>query len=321
MFAFALLVIGCVTAAAVYVLAARDGSDGSSHERASPGAKTGRVVFQHLGDNAGASDYAKVATASLDRPNGRAALVNLKCERVYFAAGRGICLVPDLNPIESGYKIKLTGPDFKPRKELSIAGIPSRARISPDGRLGAATAFIAGHSYLDAGFSTRTVLIDMERGSIVADLEKDFTVVRGGEPFKKADFNFWGVTFTADGKGFYATLRTGETTYLVRADIDSRRAEILHENVECPSVSPDGTRIAYKRRQGNGWHLTVLDLESMRETPLAERQTVDDQAEWLDDEHVLYGLGRDIWVVRADGSGSPSKFISEGLSPAVIRSE
>ena len=64
----------------------------------------------------------------------------------------------------------------------------------------------------------------------------------------------------------------------------------------------------------------MLDLGTMRETPLAETQSVDDQVEWLDDSHILYGLGRDVWVVRADGGGSPRKYISDGLSPAVVRS-
>ena len=46
---------------------------------------------------------------------------------------------------------------------------------------------------------------------------------------------------------------------------------------------------------------------------------VDDQAEWLDDETVLYGLpdGR-IWAQPADGSGEPRVFLENALSPAVI---
>jgi hypothetical protein len=50
----------------------------------------------------------------------------------------------------------------------------------------------------------------------------------------------------------------------------------------------------------------------MEETPLAEARSVDDQVEWLDNQRILYGLSRDIWVVRADGSGSPRKFSLEG---------
>ena len=50
----------------------------------------------------------------------------------------------------------------------------------------------------------------------------------------------------------------------------------------------------------------MLDLATMRETSLGETAGFDDQAEWLDDEHVLYGLDGDIRVVAADGSGAPA---------------
>ena len=97
---------------------------------------------------------------------------------------------------------------------------------------------------------------------------------------------------------------------------------MIHENVECPSLSPDGTRIAYKKRTGSSstpWHLTVLDLATMRETPLAEARSVDDQAEWLDDGHVLYGVDGAVWSVHADGTGRPQRYIATGASPAVVR--
>jgi len=96
----------------------------------------------------------------------------------------------------------------------------------------------------------------------------------------------------------------------------------IHAGVECPSLSPDETRIAYKKRVGAGrkrWRLYVLDLETMRETPLAESRPVDDQAEWLDGDHVLYGLDEDILEVPADGSGRPARYAPRGDSPTVVR--
>jgi hypothetical protein len=66
--------------------------------------------------------------------------------------------------------------------------------------------------------------------------------------------------------------------------------------------------------------LHVLDLETMKETPLAEKFPVDDQVEWLDNDRVLYARSPDTWVVPADGSGAPRKFLSNALSPAVVRS-
>ena len=178
---------------------------------------------------------------------------------------------------------------------------------------------MTGHSYRDAGFSTLTALIDMASGDVIANLE-DFEVTRDGKPFDEIDFNFWGVTWTSDQRRFYATLSSGGRFYLVEGDVDTRRARVVGYGVECPSLSPDETRIAFKRRQGDKWRLHVLHLESGREHPLAETRSVDDQVEWLDDDRILYGLGNDVWVVPADGSGQPRVHIRDALSPAVVRS-
>ena len=136
------------------------------------------------------------------------------------------------------------------------------------------------------------------------------------------DTNVWGVTFARDGDRFYATLATDGKTYLVEGSVSGRAARVLHENVECPSLSPDGSRLAYKHRGGSNerpWRLTVLDLATMRETPLAELRSVDDQAERLDDSTVLYGVDGDVWAVRADGTGQPCRFQANAASPAVVR--
>jgi hypothetical protein len=57
----------------------------------------------------------------------------------------------------------------------------------------------------------------------------------------------------------------------------------------------------------------------MRETPLAEQRSVDDQAEWLDDGHVLYGVDGAVWVASSDGTGESSRFIAGADSPAAVR--
>ena len=58
---------------------------------------------------------------------------------------------------------------------------------------------------------------------------------------------------------------------------------------------------------------------TMRETVLAETRPVDDQAEWLDARHVLYGIDGEIAVLPADGSGQPRRFLGGAESPAVVR--
>ena len=47
---------------------------------------------------------------------------------------------------------------------------------------------------------------------------------------------------------------------------------MVRDNVECPSLSPDGTRLVFKKRTDpespREWRLAVLDLASMQESPV-----------------------------------------------------
>jgi Tol biopolymer transport system component len=212
------------------------------------------------------------------------------------------------------------GPDFQPRHKIPLNGSPTRARVSPDGRYAATTAFVFGHSYADANFSTQTTIIDVASGTPLGDLER-FTVLGNGQRIRSPDFNFWGVTFARDSNRFYATLRTAGKTYLVEGDVAARTMRVLRENVECPSLSPDNTRLAFKKLVGDGpaWRLHVLDLATMTETAAAETRSIDDQVEWLDDQQIVYAFGADLWVARADGKGAPRTLLSQALSPAVVR--
>jgi hypothetical protein len=263
----------------------------------------------------------QLALATLGDAGGARTAVPMTCDRVHFAASRGICLARG-SGFASGYRAKVFGTDLRVTGEVGVAGVPSRARVSPDGRYGSVTLFVTGHSYADAGtFSTETTLIDLARAEKIANLEQ-FAVTRSGRQVTAVDVNFWGVTFGRDSDRFYATMATGGRTYLIEGSVRSRTARVLHENVECPSLSPDGTRLAYKRRTASRdrpWRLTVLDLATMRETPLAETRSIDDQAEWLDDDRVLYEAGGEIWEAAADGSGKPERFLARADSPAVVR--
>ncbi len=174
-------------------------------------------------------------------------------------------------------------------------------------------------------------MIDTRTGSVLADLE-DFVVRKEGATIKSADFNFWGVTFTADASRFYATLSTGGQHFLIRGDIAARTAEVIHENVECPSLSPDGRHIAYKKRLHDEdrilWQLHVLDLASDREIALAEKRSIDDQLEWLDDRTVLYSVpsaddgsspSTDVWMASVEAAAAPRRFLRGAYSPATAR--
>jgi Tol biopolymer transport system component len=130
----------------------------------------------------------------------------------------------------------------------------------------------------------------------------------------------WGVTFRNDGS-FLASIRTNGNVHLVEGEVGSDELTIKAPNVSAPSLSPDGTRIAYAKLVssiGPTWRLHVMDLETLEETPLAETRSIDEQPEWLDDDTILYGLATDIWSVKADGSGDPQPYLFGGLSPVVV---
>jgi dipeptidyl aminopeptidase/acylaminoacyl peptidase len=276
-----------------------------------------QLVFRNVISD---QSFGKVAVAPLSNPNGTRAVASLKCDRVYYAGGRGLCLTALGFWPKITYAAKIFDANFTVLKQIPLSGIPSRARISADGRYGATTVFVNGDSYAAGNFSTRTNIIDMRSGQIVANLEK-FSVMRNGERFSNTNFNFWGVTFARDDDHFYATLGSGPNTYLVAGSIGKRSMRVIYNHVECPSLSPDGTRIAFKRSVNShgSWRLYVLDLGTMREAPLAEPNSVDDQVEWLDNKRILYWSHNIIWVLPADGTGRPQTFVSDAFSPAVVR--
>jgi hypothetical protein len=270
--------------------------------------------------------WGRLALAPLVSSDGLRYLTDLTCERVHFAADRGVCLTADTTLVPT-YSARIFNERFEPLSTISLTGPPSRARISPNGRWAAVTVFEQGHSYADAGFSTRTTLIDTLAGKSAADLEQ-FAVSRNGQHFHAADFNFWGVTFARDSDRFFATLSSGGAFYLVEGSARGRQVRVVSTGVECPSLSPDNTRIAFKKRVPRGvgweWELWMLDLATMSQTPLAgETRSIDDQVEWLDDGHVTYEFpstdGNNIWRVATAGTSPADKFVIEAWSPVIVR--
>lgn len=249
----------------------------------------------------------------------------LRCERVHFAGGVGVCVTAERG-VATTYAARIFGPELDVTHTLPLQGVPSRTRVSPDGRRAAVTVFVSGDSYSASSFSTRTVLIDTATGQSIADLEA-FAVTRDGVRFKAVDFNYWGVTFARDGNKFFATLRTGGVNYLIEGNVDARSARILRPGVECPSLSPDNTRLVFKSRVSpSRWRLHLLDLATMKDVPLSEVRSVDDQPEWLDDSSIAYMLpnnaasgGSDIWVLSTATPAAPRLLEPHGLSPATLR--
>jgi hypothetical protein len=261
----------------------------------------------------------KLAVASLANPDSTRAIADLRCERVYYGGGRGLCVTRG-GPLNSSYVAKVFDANFKVLRQISMPGIPSRARVSADGHYGATTMFVRGDNYASGNFSTRTGIFDLRTGKQVANLE-NMPVFRNGKRFSNRNFNFWGITFAHDDDHFYASLGSGSKTFLLKGSMRAHTMRVIHEKVECPSLSPDQTRIAFKRSVGSrgNWRLTVLNLRTMRETRLAGNDPIDDQAEWLDSGDVLYGNDNIVWRVPANGKGKPTKLLSYAYSPVVIR--
>lgn len=246
---------------------------------------------------------------------------DLACERVYYAAGHGICMGVASSGVD--YTASVFDKNLQPEHSIRLTGLPSRARVSADGRYGAMTVFVSGDAYLESSvaFSTRTYLLDMKSGETIEQLEQ-FEVEKDGEPIDAVDFNFWGVTFDpANSDRFYATLGTGTHHYLVEGSVRGKTLKVLRDGIECPSLSPDGKRIAFKSRIDgtNRWRLHVLDVATLEDHPVAEKRSIDDQAEWLDNDTLVYSDETNVYTVPADGSGSPVLLVKDATSPVALR--
>ena len=265
-----------------------------------------------------------LALIAKDDPAGPRSVSALTCLRVYAAGGTGTCLRQD--GALTTFQIAILDRSLNVAKAIPLVGVPNRTRVSGDGRLVAWTVFVAGDSYNHGRFSTRAGLIDLGSGDMVDSLEF-LSVTVDGHPYTAPDLNFWGITFTADDNHFYPTMSTGGHRYLVEGDIAAKTVRTVAKNVECPSLSPDGRRIAFKSAvdgdPAKGWRLSVLDLSSGARTPLAETRSVDDQPAWLDPNTIGYAVPRaagdsDVWTVPADGSGAPRLLIPHAESPAAL---
>jgi high-affinity iron transporter len=291
------------------------------------------------------ADYGRLDLVAASDPTGPRAMTSLSCDRVDFEGGLGLCLERPTSGLYITTSAIIFNARFKVLHQVPLTGLPSRTRVSPDGRYGTVTTFVTGDSYstLNA-YSTRTDIIDMHTGTVLFDLSQ-LAVTRHGKPFENTNFNFWGVTFANHGTSFYATLGSGSQTFLIKGDLATRRATVIADNVACPSLSPDGRQIAFKRQLPGSvvrWRLSVLDLATLRVHPLAETRSVDDQIEWLNNATVIYGvlqnrriaalnpfsattpsltngatLVTDMWTVPANGTGTPHLFTTGAWSEVV----
>ncbi len=254
-------------------------------------------------------------------PDGARSTGSLRCQRVYTAAGITSCL--RLSGPGPTYELAVLDANGAVLKTVGLPGVPSRTRVSASGKVVSWTVFVTGDSYLaPGGFSTRTGFLNLSDGTVTESLEH-FTAYFDGTPGKHENFNYWGMTFADDDRTFYATLGSGNQTWLIKGDVQTKEVRTLRTNAECPSLAPDGKRVAYKKRAGSlgGWQLFVLDLASGKETVLPGTNGLDDQAAWLDGNTLAYakvpqGQAPAIFASPADGSGEPRLLVSSASSPS-----
>lgn len=254
-------------------------------------------------------------------------LTDRPCDRLHAAGSLVLCLEGD-GAVGGAIEATVLNERLEEVAAFGGAGRPSRARVAADGRHAAYTSFVEGHSYLDeGGFSTVTAVVDLPSG-LHTNLEA-YTLVRDGRPWSPEDVNFWGVTFAPDSDRFWATVSSNDRTWLVEGDARERRLEVVAADAECPSASPDGSRLVYKQRRSGGFArpdrfvLVVHDLATGTRRQLEDAGHVDDQVEWLDDDTVLFGgIGTDgrstIWSFDLDEAGDARPFLRDASSPAVV---
>jgi len=285
-----------------------------------------RIVFRNTASGQG---YGLLASVPLDDPSGARAVTSIPCDRVDATETQISCLRSERG-ITPTYNARIFDNAGSEQMEWPLPGVPSRTRFSPDGSLVATTAFVTGHAYATIGFSTETVIRKSSDGTSFGNLE-DWTLYIDGKVSAPVDRNFWGVTFVNDNT-FYATagMTTIGVTYLVKGDIKAKTLTSVLKTVECPSLSPDDTRIAFKRVvSGSGptvhWTPAIYDIATKKVAVLdVETRSIDDQIEWLDDGTLLYGMPNDtpgdsdVWELKADGSSAPTIFLKHAWSPSVV---
>jgi hypothetical protein len=339
---FGVLVLVCAVVGAGYLVYARNRSKADAQRglvkvQTAPAGSLQKfmdephLMFRSTGLG---STYGAVAVTPVSDMSGPRAFTKMDCERISYANGRGMCLTVNRGAFTSS-GLDIFNAKLRQLHHIDLPGIASRTRVAPNGKVGAFTVFVTGDSYASNSFSTRTDFVDLMKGKLIGNLEQ-FDVTKNGKKVQSIDRNYWGVTFGSDSNTFYATLSTGGKTYLIKGSLRDHSAEVIHDGVECPAVSPDGTRIAYKHREGGEiisgvsqavrWRLHVLDLQTGKDVELAETRSVDDQPMWFDNKTVGYAIphaatgtaATDIYRVPADGSGKPTLVVASGWSPTLV---
>lgn len=279
------------------------------------------VMFRTLGPTA---VHGRVSMVRLDAPGSTRYVSELSCARLHFAGGRGLCLTEEPVGTSVVHAAYIFDRAFTRGPRIELTGIPTRVRVSPDGRRAAITVYGEEHSPDgEERLATNTIVVDLAAGSVVANL-REFAIDRAGFPPLEGPLDFASVTFDRDADRFYATLSTASDRFLVTGSVTDRRLTLVAPGLASEAVSPDGKRIVVKKRVGDRgyWQVLVFDLTTKSEAALNQGlRSIDDQVEWLDAGHVVYhdatDRGTDVWALSTDGVTPPQLLIVDAYSPAV----
>lgn len=272
--------------------------------------------------------FGKVAAVPLADPGGPRAISTVDAERVHARAGTTVCMQADRGLVTT-YKAEILDATLRPVRSLDVNGAPKPTRVSADGTLAAWTVIVVGTGCTDVTMESETTVEDLHSGHSYGTIEKTFRVIVDGKPMTAAVINVWDVTFenVAHPTRFYVTVsdNSASKTWLAEGDLTTRTITAFHPGGQTPSLSPDNKTLVFVERQGSSqnFRLRGLDLRTRKEWYLPDTRSVHDQVEWLDNEHVLYGLARtgsvaaDVWLSPLRG-GQPRLYIEHADSPAVV---
>jgi hypothetical protein len=252
---------------------------------------------------------------STRQPLARGEVTDFRCARLHAALNSEIVCLSNNQKINGRFEFSAPYAAHYSRdlsKQLNSIEITpgariSRARISSDGTKQAWTMFVKGHNYMDAASSQFSTLTEINLG--ITDKSKDkskdksnekpnlahnlerWSLTHKGEVVKAIDLNYWGVTFhPKKPQQFLVTAFFKGQAYLALGDSSSKSMKVIFEGVECPSYSPEGDTIAFKKRMSSTrWAPAILNLNTLKSTVFSHiKQSVDDQIDWLDANTLIY---------------------------------
>jgi hypothetical protein len=115
--------------------------------------------------------YGRVTIAPLDRLEPRR-LTPLRCTRVHYGGNRGLCLSEHAEGTTVSHVADVFDSAFRRHQRIELAGVPTRVRVSPDGRLASVTTYAEEESPAGERLAIESVLIDLAAGRVLADLRE-----------------------------------------------------------------------------------------------------------------------------------------------------